>query len=130
MAGFSFKTNIGDDRTARITTTFPVAVPEIGAAQGDPYPLDTALEIWFTGKKLKSDPDENAIISKTLSDGDISVEDNIARVTVFRADLASVRPIASDMQLYCDVQVKDAAGKVVTVAEGKWKFTPEITQGA
>jgi hypothetical protein len=131
MANFSFKTNSNNDRTAKFTATYPVAVPELGVAAGDPYPVETgALEVWFTAKRLRSDADADAVIQKTLTDGDVTVDGNIVYVKVNREDLDALRPITADVALFCDVQVKGRTGDVWTVAEGKWKFTVSVTQGA
>lgn len=132
MSSFSFETNVGDDRTARITTTYPVAVPELGVLKGDPYPLDTVQEIWFTAKRKQSDTDDLAVFQKKLTTGGIIVSStpNIAHVKVSRDDLVALRPMINAVTLLCDVQVRSADGQIHTVAEGKWKFKPEITQGA
>jgi hypothetical protein len=131
MANFSFKTNANNDRTAKFTATYPAAVAELGVAAGDPYPVETgADEVWFTAKLSKNDDDTAAVIQKTLSDGEITVEDNIVYVKVNREDLDSLRPITVDQKLYCDVQVRGLTGDVWTVAEGTWKFTVSVTQGA
>jgi hypothetical protein len=131
VANFSFKTNSNNDREAKFTATYPVAVPELGVSAGDPYPIETgAEEIWFTGKLVKTDADEAAIISKTLSDGEIRVEDNAVYVKVNREDLDALRPITFDQKLFCDVQVRSLTGDIWTVAEGTWKFTVSVTQGA
>lgn len=130
---FSFETNVGDDRTARITATYPVAVPELGVAKGAPFPLNNLQEIWFTAKKKATDPDSASIFQKKFTTGGIIVsntETNVAYVKVSRDDLVSLRPMTTAVTLVCDVQVKSLAGDVWTVAEGKWKFKPEITQGA
>lgn len=125
---FSLKTNSGDDREVKIVATWPEAVPELGITKGSPYDLSTVQNIWFTGKKLATDADSAAIIRKSLGSG-ITVSGNVATVSVGREDLVSVRPLVSSLTLVCDVQVKTATGKIWTVAEGKWTFTPEITQG-
>ncbi len=129
----SFKTKVGDDRTAKITATWTVDVPELGVSEGDPYDLSTAQEIWFTFKKSILETDEEALIQKKLSTGGIDIDDvetNVAYVQISREDLAVLRPLAADVQYIWDVQVKAATSDVWTVAEGKWKFVREITQGA
>jgi hypothetical protein len=131
MANFSFKSNANNNREAKFTATYPVAVPELGVSAGDPYPVETgADEVWFTAKLLKTDSDEDAVFQKKWTDGDVRVEDNLVYVKVNREDLDSLRPITFDQKLYCDVQVRSLTGDPWTVAEGTWKFTVSVTQGA
>lgn len=129
MASFSLSSKLGDDRTATIVATWPDAIPAEGIAKGDPYDLSTALEIWFTAKASVNDPDESAIFVKTLSGGDITVDGATAYVDVEGDDMPAQVAANKTFQPFCEVQVKSAAGKVWTVAEGKWKFTSQLTQG-
>lgn len=131
MASINFKSNANNDREAKFTATYPIAVPELGVAAGDPYPVETgAEEIWFTAKVSKSDDDASAVIQKTLTGGGVTVDGNIVRVKVNREDLDSLRPITFDQKLFWDVQVRALTGDIWTVAEGTWKFTVSVTQGA
>jgi len=129
MASFSLSSKLGDDRTATIKATWPEAIPEEGIAKGAPYDLSTAQEIWFTAKARVDDPDESAVFVKTLTGGDITTSGATAYVDVDGDDMPTQVLANKTFQPVCEVQVKSAAGKVWTVAEGKWKFTSQITQG-
>ncbi len=65
MADFGITSTIGDDRTLRVSASWPVDVPELGVSEGDPYPLETAQKVWFTAKLNRSDDDVQAVVSKT-----------------------------------------------------------------
>ena len=64
----------GDDRTIRITATYPEAIPEQGIEVDDPYPLD-GVDLYFTAKYKMSFPDADAVFQKTSDDG-ITVRDS------------------------------------------------------
>lgn len=133
MARFSFKTNVGDDRTVKIIATWPIDVPELDVSTGDPYDLTTVTEIWFTFKRTVLETDAEALLQKRLTLGDIDIDDddnNVAYMKLAREDIEDLRPLAADVTYICDVQVRTASGDINTVAEGKWKFLREITQGA
>jgi hypothetical protein len=132
MASFSFNTKLGDSREVTITTTWPVALPEEDPPieAGDPYPLDEASEIWFTAKLSPAHTDEAAVFVKKLSTDDIVVDGSTATFEVTAEDVDELLDANTTVQLFCDVQVKSSSDKIWTVAEGKWKMTNQITQGA
>jgi hypothetical protein len=115
----------GDDRTVTITATWPETVVSLGVDQGDPYDLD-GKTIWFTAKRNKSDSDASAVFQKKTGDGiEIdSTDSNIAYVSIDSADTADVESSG----LYCDVQVKNEAGKVFTVWKGLLPVESDVTQ--
>jgi hypothetical protein len=117
----------GDDRVVQITTTWPHDVPSAGAEAGDPYPLD-GKTIWFTAKRNMTDLDVDAVFQKTTETGggiEVDATDtNIAYVTIDSSDTANIESSG----LYCDLQVKNEAGKVFTVWDGLLPVLADVTQ--
>jgi hypothetical protein len=117
----------GDDRLVVITATWPEGIALLGVDAGDPYDLD-GKTIWFTAKRNKSDSDASAVFQKTSeAGGGIEIdggESNVAYVSIDSADTAEVESTT----LYCDVQVKNEAGKVFTVWKGLLPIESDVTQ--
>ena len=94
----------GDDRTIRITATYPEAIPEQGIEVDDPYPLD-GVDLYFTAKYKTSFPDADAVFQKTSDDG-ITVRDSpnehIADIQITAEDTEAM---VKGKTLVCDVQV-------------------------
>lgn len=119
----------GDDRTIKITATYPEAIPESGIAAGDPYPLGDK-QIWFTAKyRTRGVPDSDAVFQKTsdLAPGGITVRanpnDHIADVDIDPEDTADMPKAAT---LICDVQAKGAA--TWTVWKGYLPIVEDVTR--
>lgn len=104
----------GDD------VTFSVAV----TSSGTPVDLESTQSITFTAKRRMSDPDSAAILSKTVGAG-IEVEDNVAQVTIDRAD---TQDFDDTVRLFWDVEVIDAEGLVHTVASGRLWVRADVTR--
>ena len=94
----------GDDRTIRITATYPEAIPEQGIEVDDPYPLDGA-DLYFTAKYKTRDLDAEAVFQKTSDDG-ITVREppneHICDVQIAAEDTEGME---RGKTLVCDVQV-------------------------
>ena len=130
MSGFAISSNVGDDRTVRVTATWPEDVPEAGATAGDPYNLSGVNEIWFTAKLSRDDDDLQAVFQKTLSGDGIrlaSAGSNVCYVDVQAADQAELWHHRTNY-LYCDVQVRGPDNEVWTVASGTWTLLPQVTR--
>jgi hypothetical protein len=116
----------GDSRELEIEAAWPEDVPSAGAEAGDPYPLE-GKTVWFTAKKSRASPDAEALIQKTTEDGiDVDpIDTNKAYVTI---DSADTEGISTSDGLYCDVQVKNEAGNIFTVWEGRLPISVDVTQ--
>jgi hypothetical protein len=131
VAPFTLAMKIGDTRRAKITATWPEAVPEFGAAEGDPYPLNTAQKVWFTAKTSPDQDDAQAPIKKATDltgDNDITFTGNIAYFNIVPADTAAYSNYRTEVRLKAEVQVKNAGvgGEIWTVAEGDLILMPQI----
>lgn len=88
--------------------------------------------IWFTGKKSKTDPDNQAIWQKTIANGGVIVTGpTTATATLQPSDSAGIAipGNADSVTVAYDCQVKTPAGRVQTVVEGQITFTIDITLG-
>jgi hypothetical protein len=94
----------GDDRTIRITATYPEAIPEQDIEADDPYPLD-GVDLYFTAKYKTSASDEDAVFQKTSDDGitvRASPNEHIADIQITAEDTEAM---VKGKTLVCDVQV-------------------------
>jgi hypothetical protein len=128
LADFNVESDMGDDRELEVTATWPEAVPALGVEEGDPFPLDTATKVWFTGKRKKSDDDADAVFQKTFPGGGITATDNVGLVTLDKEDTEGLKVYGDEVTLECDMQVLTPTSKVWTVAKGQWTFLRDVTQ--
>ena len=115
----------GDDRTIRITATYPEAIPEQGIEVDDPYPLD-GVDLFFTAKYKTSFADEDAVFQKTSDDG-ITVRDSpnehIADIQITAEDTEAM---VKGKTLVCDVQVMGA--QTWTIWKGYLPVYEDVTR--
>ena len=96
-------------------------------ASGSPYSLIGA-SIWFTAKTSYALPDSLAQFQKTIGVG-ITVTDAAHGVFTVRISPADTSGLGnSKTQLVYDCQVKDAVGKIYTVASGNLIILPDVTR--
>jgi hypothetical protein len=108
----------GDDETFAITIT---------GTDGGPFDL-TDCEVQFTAKR-RLDPDEDAVIVKTLDDG-IEVTNpsgGLATLSISSGDTSGLPP--HRIGLYYDIQITDADGLITTPIEGRLTVRPDVTAG-
>ena len=95
-----------------------------------PYALLPPTEVWFTAKYSARDPDEAAVIRKTLSDGGVQVLDGpggLLRIDIVPADTAA---LVERTQLVWDLQLRPPSGEVVTVALGLLTVVEDVTRAS
>ena len=103
----------GDDRTLTATVTAPAD-------------LTTATALRFTAKYRHKDHDGSAVFAKTLSDG----------ITVSNATVAIITIADTDWEdrhydvFVWDLEVRDAAGVVTTLAHGTMQVIDDVTRDA
>ena len=120
----------GDDRTIEIVAAWPNAIPALGIAEGDPFPLDGKL-LYFTAKFDRDQPDSAAVFQKNSTDNaddfDLRGDDNeIVWLDVNHADTENMTEKAT---LKCDLQATDlATSKVNTVWSGTLPIVLDTTQ--
>ena len=96
---------------------------EIQILDEDKSPIDiTGWTIFFTIKKKKSDTDDQAVISKTITTFDDPTS-GIASVT-----LTSTETYNLDGTYFYDFQFKDNVGSVSTIVAGGITFLEDITR--
>lgn len=91
-----------------------------------PYDL-ASCTLWFTAKNKYTDLDVDAVFQKTIGDG-ITVTNptqGLFTVSVLPADTADVSRVKTI--LYWDLQLKDADGKIFTIASGNLIINPDVT---
>lgn len=90
-------------------------------------PVDlTAAQVWFTAKHSATDADPG-IFQKTIGSG-IAVsgtDHNLLTITVDPADTAG---LDAPTTLHWDLQIKEAGGRVTTVAGGTIALAADITR--
>lgn len=108
----------GDKRTWTITVT----------QAGDKFDL-TGSTIWFTAKKKYADADSAAIIARSTTNGGIVLTDptkGVAEVTTLTTETSGLTGNNRTILVY-DVQLKDANGRITTVAYGDLIVKPDVT---
>lgn len=93
---------------------------------GTPVDL-TGVSMWWTAKRRHTDTDDQAVIAKTVGDG-IAVTNapgGLATVTIDPDDTAG---LDNSSALWWDLQVKDGAGKVRTLAAGRLVVNADVTR--
>jgi hypothetical protein len=95
----------GDDRTIKVTATYPEAIPEQDIEAGDPYPLD-GVPLYFTAKYKTTDEDVDAVFQKTSTAGAIvaraAPDNHICDIEIAAEDTEGME---KGKDLICDVQV-------------------------
>lgn len=78
----------------------------------------TSATVWMTAKNQLSDADVAAVFQVSTTGGQITLTD--APNGKFRVQLtpSNTNTLTKDTNLFWDVQVKDASGKIYTVADG------------
>ncbi len=111
----------GDDEFIDIT---------LATASGTAADL-TNVDLWFTVKESLNDSDEHAVFQKSTGDATITISSpptaGLAVVTVDAATTESLRARYLDVPLHCDVQLKDGAGNIQTVASGTITILHDVT---
>lgn len=105
------------------TPTFNVAV----TWGGEVFPL-TGCSMWFTAKYAYADDDADAVFQKTIGDG-ITVTNagcGEAEITLSSSDTSSLS--SSKVMLVYDLQIRNAEGKIYTVAYGNIVVLPDVTR--
>lgn len=88
----------------------------------------TGSTIWFTAKNHFSDPDISAVFQKSTTGGGITITNapnGLCQVTIDPADTSGEPP--TKVMLVWDAQVKDAQGRIYTVASGNLIIVPDVT---
>jgi hypothetical protein len=86
----------------------------------------TGTQMWFTGARSRGQADNQAVWQKTITNGGIVVTSpTSATATLQPSDTATRADGESD---FYDVQVKTAAGRIITLFEGAITFETDITQ--
>lgn len=101
---------------------------EIRATKGDGTPQSlVGATVWFTAKNRLADADPGAIQKSTTGGGVMIVDGpgGVARVDLAAADTAG---FAQPTTLHWDVQAKDAANKVMTLARGRLEVRLDVTR--
>jgi hypothetical protein len=86
----------------------------------------TGFTFWFTIKKDNANPDDAAIMQKTIGNGIEIIDAEVGKilVTVNPSD----RALVSLGRVYnWDLQLKDAAGRIKTPRKGTVEFTSDST---
>lgn len=111
----------GDLRQGKWTVT--------DAVSGTAVDLSTWQKFYFTAKRSLSDADTDAVIRLTSMDGlDITAAAaGVIYLVVPRS--ATVDLPARRARLYADLQGKDAAGQIVTLAAGLVTVLPDVSVG-
>lgn len=92
-----------------------------------PASLVTNSTIFFMAKRLRSDADEDAIISKDLSDG-ITITDGDTGEIAIAVEAEDTRALENATQyLYYEIEI-EKAGKPYDVDSGRIKILPELIQ--
>jgi hypothetical protein len=115
----------GDDRTIKITATYPEAIPDQDIEAGDPYPLG-GLTLYFTAKFTAASVDEDALFQKTSTDGitvRASPNDHIADVEITAEDTEMMEEGST---LICDVQAMGA--QTWTIWKGYLPVYEDVTR--
>lgn len=115
---FNYEIFRGDDRDITIAVKTPA-----GVAQNI-----TGWTFWVTGKVSLADADAAAIFQRTSANGGVVITDaanGLATATIRGADTSA---LTAETTLFVDIQGKDTAGRVATLATGKIKVVLEVTQ--
>jgi hypothetical protein len=115
---FTFTVFRGDDRVL----TVEALAPGGGGAQDL-----TGWSLWFTGKLAVADADGAAIFQYTIGSG-IAVTNAAGGLATIAIDGDDTAVLTADTSLWCDLQGKDAAGKIATLATGKLNVVAEVTR--
>ncbi len=109
----------GDDTTVNFTIKNPAGTAVLNV---------TGWSFWFTGKVDLNDTDGSAVFQRTTANGGITITDaaNGAISVAIRA--VDTSPLTADTTVLCDLQGKDAGGKVNTIMTGKINIKREVTQ--
>jgi hypothetical protein len=119
-------TNTLEDRARGDTWRFVITVESSPSV-----PLNlTDCKVWMTGKKALADPDSQAVFQCSTDPGEGIVVTNavggILAVVVLPG--ASDSLPAANTKLFCDVQVRNAAGDITTYWTGAFTVKPETTR--
>lgn len=112
--------------TLLMTRGDDVTLDVIATDQGAPVDL-TGAGVWWTAKRRHLDADDDAVIRKTVGAG-ITVTNpagGLATVDLVPADTAG---LGNSVALWWDLQVKDGAGKVRTLAAGRLVVNADVTR--
>lgn len=117
MSGIVLSMYRGDDRQFNLAFT----------KNGSPYNL-TGGSMWITAKLKVSDADSAAQFQKKIGSGItiVSAVDGTATLTVSASDTDDMSD--EQTELFCDVQIKDSTGNIVTPTAFKLIVNPEITR--
>lgn len=99
------------------------AVKEDGTAQDI-----TGSTLWFTAKHRLTDIDDAAVIRKSTTDGSITIVDGPGGIARVRLSGADTQGMTSLIVLHWDVQAKDPAGAIITLARGRLFIRPDVTR--
>jgi hypothetical protein len=120
---FSFQMFRGDSRSIAVAALQPDGV----TAQNI-----SGWALWFTGKLNILDPDGSAVFQRTIASGITVTNAALGLATVALAPASTDSLMAAGTQtsvdLFCDLQGKDGAGNVATLATGKITVLAEITR--
>lgn len=104
---------------------------QLATASGTAADL-TNVDLWFTVKENQFDKDDRAVLQKSTIAGTVVIgsppEAGLAVVSISSASTATLRARFLSVPLYWDVQLKDGAGNIQTVASGTITIAPDITR--
>lgn len=105
--------------------------------RGDDRVLDVALSeavsdgalLEFTVKRSYADSDEDAVITKSSDvDGEIAFEESAGTASI-TIDAVDTQDLDVAPAYVWDVQMTSSAGKITTVARGRFVIIPDVTRG-
>ena len=87
------------------------------------------VKIWFSAKRVRSDPDEDAVISLNNVDHPTQIVFVDRSQGLFYIALIPANTIdINDDYLVFDVQVREQTGRITTVTSGNIKLARDITR--
>ena len=108
----------GDTRTLDVTCFQPDGVTALDI---------TGFDLWWTAKRTTGDPDPG-VMQKTTATGGIAVTgaaSGLATVTIDPADTSALPGVT---QLVWDLQARDPAGRIHTLASGTLTVLADVTR--
>ena len=118
-AGFQLTMRRGDDRELLIAVDGPVR----GVRQDI-----TGWTLWVTAKRAVADADGVAVFRLKTGGQGIALTDPTAGLATAAIPAGATDGLEEETILYVDVQGKDGAGKVRTLASGTIVVVPDITR--
>lgn len=119
-----------EEMTAGDDMDFKFAVTRRNSdGQDIPENITDYLELWFTAKRKPLDADNLSVMLLTKTNGGITIIDGpngVARVNIVPSNTSTLTQMRT-YDLYAEIQTKDAAGKIDTLAQGRLRVKPQLT---